>query len=200
MSYTYGQQIWNLLMQDIKNEFGVAGLMGNLVAESNLEPNNLQNSYNTSLGLTDVDYTSGVDNGTYTNFVYDEAGYGLAQWTYYIRKQALYNYKISKGVSIADVTMQVEFLISELKSSYSDVYNSLISATNIRTPSNKVLHDFENPAIQNTTVEVYRESLGIEIYNLYSGSQITPNTPIRANIKKKNFKFILFNNRRRRIW
>lgn len=160
-------------MADIQNKYGVAALMGNLVAESNLMPNNLQNSYNTSLGMSDAEYTSGVDNGTYTNFVNDSAGYGLAQWTYSSRKQDLYNYKVSKGVSIANVTMQVEFLLIELKSSYSSVYNSLINATNIRTPSNKVLHDFENPASQGESVEEYRESLGQEIYELYSGSSIT---------------------------
>lgn len=170
MGYTYGQRIWTLLMADIQNEYGVAALMGNLVAESNLMPNNLQNSYNTSLGMSDAEYTSGVDNGTYKNFVNDSAGYGLAQWTYYSRKQDLYDYKVSKGVSIADVTMQVEFLLIELKASYSSVYNSLINATNIRTPSDKVLHDFENPEVQNESTEEYRESLGQEIYNLYSGS------------------------------
>ena len=29
------------------NEYGIAGLMGNLFAESGLKPNNLQNSYET---------------------------------------------------------------------------------------------------------------------------------------------------------
>lgn len=40
-------------MQDIKNPYGVAGLMGNLYAESALSPINLQNSYEKKLGYTD---------------------------------------------------------------------------------------------------------------------------------------------------
>ena len=31
-----------------------------------------------------------MDNGKYTNFIYDKAGYGLAQWTYWSLKKQLY--------------------------------------------------------------------------------------------------------------
>jgi hypothetical protein len=53
--------------------------MGNLYAESGLRSNNLQNTYEKKLGMTDEQYTAAVDNGSYTNFVRDAAGYGLAQ-------------------------------------------------------------------------------------------------------------------------
>jgi hypothetical protein len=60
--------------------------MGNLDAESGLRSNNLQDTYSREFNLTDAQYTAAVDNGTYTKFVNDEAGYGLAQWTYWSRK------------------------------------------------------------------------------------------------------------------
>jgi hypothetical protein len=60
--------------------------MGNLNAESGLRSNNLQDTYSREFGLSDTQYTQKVDNGTYTNFIKDEAGYGLAQWTYWSRK------------------------------------------------------------------------------------------------------------------
>ena len=120
------QIIWNFLKKEGFSDCGAAGLMGNLDAESALKPNNLQNSYNTSLGLSDEEYTKRVDNGTYTNFVYDSAGYGLAQWTYWSRKQNLLNYIKSKGKSIGDLTSQLEFLVKELKENYTNsVYNVL---------------------------------------------------------------------------
>ena len=78
--------IWDFLKNKGLNDFGTAGLMGNLYAESGLSPTNLQNSYNTKLNLSDSLYTQCVDNGSYTNFVNDSAGYGLAQWTYWSRK------------------------------------------------------------------------------------------------------------------
>lgn len=60
------------------NEYGIAGLMGNLFAESGLNPHNLQNSYESVLGMNDNAYVTAVDNGTYKNFVRDKAGFGLA--------------------------------------------------------------------------------------------------------------------------
>ena len=43
------ESIYKQLKQAIGNDFGVFGLMGNLKAESNLQANNLQNTYLRSL-------------------------------------------------------------------------------------------------------------------------------------------------------
>lgn len=75
---TTEEKIWNFLLDNIKNEYAVAGVMGNLYAESALKPNNLQNTFEKKLKMTDEEYTSAVDNGTYDNFINDKAGYGLA--------------------------------------------------------------------------------------------------------------------------
>jgi hypothetical protein len=66
--------------------------MGNMKAESALNSKNLQQSYERKLGFTDDTYTEAVDKGTYKNFIYDKAGYGLVQWTYWSLKEELYNY------------------------------------------------------------------------------------------------------------
>lgn len=84
---TNEEKIWNYLQKQDMNPCGIAGLMGNLFAESGLNPQNLQNSCEKKLGYTDASYTAAVDNGSYTNFTKDSAGYGLAQWTYWLRKQ-----------------------------------------------------------------------------------------------------------------
>ena len=86
---TNAQKIWNYLRAKGLSPAGAAGVMGNLNAESALKANNLQNSYQKKLGYTDASYTKAVDDGTYTNFIHDAAGYGLAQWTYHTRKAAL---------------------------------------------------------------------------------------------------------------
>ena len=82
--------------------------MGNLKKESGLQPNNLQDSYNKKLGLSDEEYTKRVDNGTYGNFVHDAAGYGLAQWTFWSLKQDLLNTCKANKTSIADIDSQLE--------------------------------------------------------------------------------------------
>lgn len=164
------QTIWNFLMDKLGNAYGVAGLMGNLYAESALKPTNLQNTYEKSLGMTDAQYTAAVDNGSYGNFVRDSAGYGLAQWTYWSRKQNLLNYAKSVGKSIGDLTMQLEFLWKELQS-YSSVLNTLKNATSVLEASNIVLFKYEAPANQGESVQKTRCSYGQTYYDKYAGKK-----------------------------
>lgn len=194
MASGYEQTIWNYLVSKIGNEYGVAGLMGNLQAESGLRPNNLQDSYEKSLGYTDSSYTSAVDNGSYSeyNFVNDKAGYGLAQWTHDSRKQGLYNMYKTGYSSIGSISLALDYLWYELQNSYRGVLSVLQSATSIREASDKVLHDFENPKVQDTSVEEYRASLGVVFYNQFSGGSVvppdipdTPITPAKVIKRKK---------------
>lgn len=162
------QVIWNFLKKEGFNDFGIAGLMGNLDAESGLSPTNLQNTGNSRSGLTDIQYTQKVDNGTYTNFVKDEYGYGLAQWTYWTRKQNLLNYAKSKNKSIGDLTMQLEFLVKELKENYTNsVYNVLKTATSVQQASDAVLMNFERPA-NAASHKSKRASMGMVYFNKYA--------------------------------
>jgi len=166
--------IWNTLYSKIGNKYGAAGLMGNLYAESGLRSNNLQNSYERKLG-SDTSYTAKVDNGSYTRkqFSKDAGGYGLAQWTYWTRKQNLYDYAKQKGVSIANLNMQLEFLVNELKTGFKAVWNTLTSAKSVREASNAVLLKFERPANQGASVQNTRASYGQNYYNKYAGSSAT---------------------------
>lgn len=171
--------IWDFLMKKIGNPYGVAGLMGNLYAESALQPNNLQNTYEKKLGYTDASYTAAVDNGGYTNFVRDSAGYGLAQWTYWSRKESLLKYAQSKKKSIGDLTMQLEFLYKELSESYKSVLNTLKNAKNIRVASDAVLTKFERPANQSESVQVKRTTYGQKYYDKYASTDTVPTETVK---------------------
>ena len=104
--------------------------------------------------MTDAEYTAAVDAGTYDNFVQDKAGYGLAQWTYWSRKQNMLNYHKSKNKSIGDLTTQLEFLMKELTTNYTtSVLAVLKSATSVLEASNAVLLKFERPADQSEKVQ-----------------------------------------------
>ena len=162
--------IWNYLMGKIGNAYGVAGLMGNLYAESALKSNNLQQTYEKSLGYTDATYTAAVDNGSYDNFVKDAAGYGLAQWTYWSRKQNLLNFAKAAGKSIGDLGMQLDFLYKELSEGYkSSVLSVLETASSVLTASNAVLLKFERPANQGESVQKKRAEYGQKYYDKYAG-------------------------------
>lgn len=143
---------------------GVAGLMGNLRAESGLSSTNLQNTFNTRLKMTDEQYTSAVDSGVYKNFIKDGAGYGLAQWTYSTRKQNLFNAAKRKKVSIGDCDTQLEFLAEELKG-YKEVHSVLSRTDSIKEASDIVLVQFEKPKVQSDSVKELRASYGTAIYN-----------------------------------
>lgn len=184
--------IWDFLKKEGFSDFGVAGLMGNLDAESALRPNNLQDTYSREFKLSDVEYTTKVDNGTYTNFVHDEAGYGLAQWTYWSRKENLLNYAKSKKKSIGDLEMQLEFLVKELKTSYiNSVYNILKNATSVQQASDVVLMNFERPA-NAASKKKERADMGQVYYDKYAKG--VENTTMATNTYKKGQKTKLSEN------
>ena len=165
---TNEERIWNYLKSQGLNDCGAAGLMGNLYAESGLIPTNLQNSYEKKLGYTDAAYTAAVDSGAYSNFVRDSAGYGLAQWTYWSRKQALLNYAKAAGKSVGDLETQLGFLMEELKGSYKAVLNTLKTAATVKAASDCVLLQFERPADQGNTVKTKRAGYGQTYYDKYA--------------------------------
>lgn len=166
--------IYQKLKAAIGNDYGVFGLMGNLMAESGLKANNLQNSYNKKLNISDEDYTMVVDEGAYPDFVTDKAGYGLAQWTYWSRKQKLLQYAQAYGCSIGDENMQVDFMIGELMASYPSVLNVLKNATSIKEASDCVLTQYERPADQSESVKAKRAAYGEDLMKqLLGGNTIT---------------------------
>lgn len=146
---------------------GIFGLFGNLYAESGMKPGNLQNSSEKKLGLTDEAYTAAVDSGNYKNFVHDSAGYGLAQWTYWSRKEAMLAFHQAKGASIGDALTQAEFLYKELSEGYKSVLSVLKTAASIREASDAVLLQFERPANQSEAVRKKRAGYGQEYEALY---------------------------------
>mgnify|MGYP002536505463 CR=1 FL=1 len=164
---TNEEKIWNYLKAKGLPDCGIAGLMGNLYAESCLIPTNLQNSYEKALSFTDAAYTAAVDNGTYQNFVKDSAGYGLAQWTYWSRKKNLLDFAKKKGKSIGDLEMQLDFLWNELQG-YTVVISTLKTAKTVRAASDSVLLNFERPADQSEAAKTRRAGFGQKFYDKYA--------------------------------
>ena len=162
--------------------------MGNLYAESCLRPNNLQNAYETRLGYTDASYTAAVDNGSYTKFGTDSAGYGLAQWAYHTRKKALLAFAQRKKKSIGDLNMQLEFMYKELSESYKGVLADLKSAKTVLAASNSVLTKYERPANQGATVQSKRAEFGQKYYEKYAGKTVS-STPQETGKETTNMGY-----------
>ena len=181
---TNEELIWQYLKAQGFSDAGAAGLMGNLYAESGLKPTNLQNTYEKKLGFTDDSYTKAVDNGSYGNFVRDSAGYGLAQWTYWSRKENLLNLAKQKKKSIGDIYLQLDFLMIELSSGYRGLLQTLKSTKSVKEASNGVLLQFERPADQSVAVQNKRAAYGQTYYDKYAGkAQTTTQTTGGAQMK-----------------
>lgn len=180
------QFTWNFLMAKINNPVGVAALMGNLYAESGINPINLQNTGNTKLKLTDEEYTANVDHGiiSKTGFCRDGYGYGIAQWTYRTRKEKLYNFcKNSGRGSIGNLESQLEFLYDELLHSYPAVLKTLTTSNDIRVASDWVLTKYERPANQSQSVRNKRAKYALDIYDEFNKQRY-----VRVNRKSVNVR------------
>lgn len=165
--------MWDFLKNKGLNDYAIAGIMGNIYAESGLHSNNLQNTFEKKLGYTDDTYTKAVDNNSYKNFVKDSAGYGLAQWTYWSRKEGLLNYAKKVNKSIGDMSMQLEYLWTEFQS-YKEMLNILKYASSIREASDAVLLNFEKPADQSESVRVRRSGYGQTFYDRFCNKSNLP--------------------------
>lgn len=167
------KMIWDYLKGKGYTDYAVAGIMGNLYAESGLIPNNLQQIYNASLGMSDEQYTQAVDQGTYTNFVRDMAGYGLAQWTFWSRKDALLKLAKSRGKSIGDLYVQLDHLCSELQEF--GLISKLNACKTSRDASNIMLNEFEKPYDTGIQVQNARANWSQGYYDKYAGTSVTVN-------------------------
>ncbi len=175
--------IWDYLQDKGLNDYAAAGVMGNLRAESALNPKNLENSYQKKLGHTDESYTAAVDNGTYTNFVNDKAGYGLAQWTFHARKQGLLNYVKARGVSIGDLGAQLDYLYVEL-GKYTAVIRVLLDAKSVREASDVFMCKFENPADQSAAVQLKRAAYAQGYYDKFATAHTSRTVTIAITNKR----------------
>ena len=164
------EKIWNFFLDEGFSIYGIAALMGNLSAESGLDPKNLQNSCEKRLNYTDAEYTAAVDNGTYKNFTYDGAGYGLPQFTFPSRKEAFYKYAKAAGKSIGDLETQLLFMVKEMKKDFKSVYSALKTASDVKTASDLVLKKYEAPKDQSDAVKRKRAEYGQEYFNRFSGA------------------------------
>ena len=167
------EKAWTGLKSFGLPDYAIAGIMGNLQAESGIQPNNLQNSWNTKLGMTDDEYTKAVDDGSRTRDQFittkSDGGYGLAQWTSSGRKAGLYDLAKSRNTSIADMGTQLDYLYSELEGSYKkNVLDPMRNAKSVAEASKIFLQKFEAPATKDeqSTIDL-RASYAQNWYDMY---------------------------------
>lgn len=131
---------------------GAAGMLINIECESAFKSTNLQDSYELSLGMNDAQYTSRVDNSSYTRFVGDQAGYGLCQWTADDRKDGMLKFHRKRGVSIGDFRTQVDWMLTEIKS-YTRAWRTVTLSNNPYECGYAICKYYEIPADTETKAD-----------------------------------------------
>lgn len=127
------EKIYNFFIGKGLSPMQAAGFMGNLQAESGMNPKRVQNT-RTPDGDSD---TMKIDGRT---------GYGLAQWTSQGRQQNLHNYAVQHGKTDGDLATQLDFLWQELTTSYVTIYNSLKQSSTLEDATFLILTQYERPA------------------------------------------------------
>lgn len=164
MDVQRAKYIWDFLIKVIPNPFGVAGLMGNLMAESSFDPECLTgNSVKTK--ESKKKYISDLEDGTITSdvFSHDGVAFGIVQWRYWSRKESLYAYSKKNGVPICALDTQLHFMWDELQA-YKTVHFTLVNATSIRQASDAVMERYEKPGSLTEQAREKRAMYGTDCY------------------------------------
>lgn len=162
--------VWDKLLSSGCSEAGTAGIIANLDAESGLRSDNLEDSFEYATGISDEAYVQGVDNGTYTDFVNDSAGFGLLQVTYYSRKAMFIDMARERGVSIADPSFQIDFIMSEMSMYYPSLLSFLKTTDDVDLAARRVMCEYEQPGDQSDTAVADRQYAAQVVYSNNTGS------------------------------
>ena len=148
---SYYQTIYNRLRAAGLTEAGALGFLGNWDCESNCEPFRVQGDFNPYRTISHQ-YTEDVEDGRIpmNQFAHDAKGYGLAQWTYFSRKEGLYDFWKKSGKALDDCEMQVDFALHELASGeYLPVDHAVRNLNDLYACVKIICTQYERPAVNN---------------------------------------------------
>lgn len=172
---SYHQTIYNLLRGYGLSEAGALGMLGNWECESGCEPYRVQGDYQASRAISKA-YVNAIQNGTQDRerFANDQKGFGLAQWTYYSRKDMLWEVWKHSGKRIDDVRLQVDFAMRELQGEYSGLLSFLKTTNDIQVACDRICREYERPAKNNVQAR-YEAALRIrKELDLSGQSEVKP--------------------------
>lgn len=148
---------------------GACGCAANVAHESAFRSDNVEDTYNSLLGVSDAEYVRQVDAGVRDFLAPGQGGFGLCQWTSTDRRRALYDYLKGHGKSIADVDGQIQFMCREMRASYPYVWNILTRTDDPYKAGYEMCKRFEIPADTERQAQ-YRGNEARKIYERCSGT------------------------------
>ena len=159
------EKIWEYLLGMTWNEYGTAAIMGNLMAESSLNPK-------CATGTKNPNYVTDAREG-YVDFVHDGVAFGLAQWCYWSRKEGLLNLAWELGWQLDSLELQLKYLYQEMSQKYKSVWNAVKEAKDIRTPTEVIMLKYEKPANTSDAAKDKRVKYAQQFYDRYAKGEKT---------------------------
>ena len=147
---SYEQTIYNAFRRSGLTEAAALGFLGNWACESGNEPFRVQGDFSPYRTASKA-YVAGITSGSISRdqFAHDQKGFGLAQWTYFSRKYALYDFWKASGKAIDDAEMQTCFALHELETDYRALLDFLKSTNDVFTACSRICREYERPAVNN---------------------------------------------------
>lgn len=125
-----------------------SALLANIQGESAFRADNAEDRIHAS-GISDAEYIRRADSGELTyrgkNFIFDEVGFGYAQWTYWSRKKLLLEYCQNRGASVSDPDCQKEFIFYEMSRDFPGIYSLCQTSHDLNTIMHQLIWIWENP-------------------------------------------------------
>ena len=176
-----GVKIWNLFVATGElTEVAIAGIMGNMYAESNLQPRIVQG-------------------GSYTDeiIVDGKTGYGLCQWTSEGRQKALKDFAKQMNKSSGDAEVQVQFCVHEMRSYATKNGTPLITAlNNCASPYDAaiIFHRVFERSADNPQQEARRGKFAEQLYESKGkvGQGLVTKTTYTGSMQKTQNSFFSF--------
>lgn len=170
------KMIWDYLLNSTKNEMGTAAIMGNLMAESSLNPLCATGKNKTA------NYAKDADNCA-VDFAHDGVAFGLVQWCFHTRKEGLLKYAKSTGRSVGHLQMQLEYLIAEMRGNYHTAWAAACNAKSIREASDVIMLRYENPSTKTEAAKQKRAAYGQKFYDQFAKTQQKPENAAKPQQK-----------------
>lgn len=159
---TNRQYFYNVLRAAGLTHAATIGFLGNLDCESTgCEPCRMEGDFSSDLKKS-REYAAKVDRGEISRNTFALSnGWGAAQWTWYTRKENLFDAAKKAGKSIGDRSVQADFIVWELKNYFPQLLSFLKVTTNIYAATERICKEYEQPAVNNIDAR-YKRALEIE--------------------------------------
>ena len=167
------QKTYSFLITKGLTPIQAVGVMGNLAVESGINPRRVQSTP-----------TPGGDKDNIT--VDGLTGFGIAQWTYITRQQALADFANKAGKISGDLAVQLDFLYNESSTgSRAGAFDKQKQYTDVRAASYGWEDNYENPSTSHQELRVQMANGFLVTYgsgaaniSTSSPSSSTPNTTV----------------------